>query len=99
MGSYNLMKTLNTVSLRRSVELDVKSPIKSVRPSSKSFVADNFLMPATFVVPFAHLMASPLVAQAGVTPSLKNLINSVIAGGVVLAALGAAVSAVANFDP
>ena len=44
-------------------------------------------------------MANPLVAEAAVTPSLKNLLNSVVAGGVVLGAIVAAVSAVSAFDP
>lgn len=44
-------------------------------------------------------MANPLVAEAAVTPSLKNLLNSVIAGGVVLGAIAGAVSAVSAFDP
>ena len=44
-------------------------------------------------------MAHPLVAEAAVTPSLKNLLNSVVAGGVVLGAIVAAVSAVSAFDP
>ena len=43
---------------------------------------------------------SPLSpSQAAVTPSLKNLLNSVIAGGVVLGAIVVAVSAVSGFDP
>lgn len=33
------------------------------------------------------------------TPSLKNLLNSIVAGGVVLALIATAVAAVANFDP
>lgn len=47
----------------------------------------------------AALMANPLVAEAAVTPSLKNLLNSVIAGGIVLAAIAGAVTAVSAFDP
>lgn len=45
------------------------------------------------------ILASPLVASAEVTPSLKNLLNSVVAGGVVLAAIAAAITAVSSFDP
>jgi Sec-independent protein secretion pathway component TatC len=44
----------------------------------------------------------PEVAEAaapGVSPSLKNLLLSVVAGGVVLAVLGVAVAGVATFDP
>ena len=42
---------------------------------------------------------APLASQAGMTPSLKNLLNSVLAGGVVVGAIFAAVAFVANFDP
>ena len=37
-------------------------------------------MPAALTVAAGAALSSPLAAQAGVTPSLKNLINSVIAG-------------------
>lgn len=45
------------------------------------------------------MLASPLAAQAEITPSLKNLVQSVIAGGVVLVAIIVAVTAVSGFDP
>lgn len=54
---------------------------------------------AAVVTSLGAAMANPLVAQAGVTPTLKNLVNSVIAGAVVLGAIAIAVTAVANFDP
>lgn len=38
-------------------------------------------------------------AQPGVSPSLNNLIGSIIAGGVVLGGIGVAVAGVAVFDP
>ncbi|XP_057985734.1 uncharacterized protein LOC131170545 [Hevea brasiliensis] len=47
-------------------------------------------------------MVIPEVAEAagpGVSPSLKNLLLSIVAGGVVLVALVGAVIGVANFDP
>ncbi|XP_021277670.1 uncharacterized protein LOC110411714 [Herrania umbratica] len=46
-------------------------------------------------------MVIPEVAQAadGITPSLKNFLLSIVAGGVVLAAIVGAVIGVANFDP
>lgn len=47
----------------------------------------------------AAMMANPLVAEAAVTPSLKNLLNSVVAGGVVLGLIAAAITAVSSFDP
>jgi hypothetical protein len=40
---------------------------------------------------------APTAAQASVTPSLQSLINSVIAGGIVLAVIAGAVSTVSNF--
>jgi hypothetical protein len=45
------------------------------------------------------MMAHPLVAEAAVTPSLKNLLNSVVAGGLVLGTIALAISTVSSFDP
>lgn len=56
-------------------------------------------MPAAVTTAVAAALASPLAAHAEVTPSLKNLLNSVIAGGVVVAAIVVAVTAVSGFDP
>lgn len=44
-------------------------------------------------------MMVPDVAEAAVTPSLKNFLLSILAGGVVLTVLVGAVIGVANFDP
>ena len=47
-------------------------------------------------------MVIPEVAEAagsGVSPSLKNFLLSIVAGGVVLTAIVGAVIGVANFDP
>lgn len=46
----------------------------------------------------AAALANPLVAEAAMTPSLKNTLLSVVAGGIVLAAIGAAVIGVSTFD-
>jgi hypothetical protein len=54
---------------------------------------------AGVTVGIATMMANPLVAEAAVTPSLKNLVNSVIAGGVLLGVIATAVTAVSSFDP
>jgi len=43
-------------------------------------------------------VSSPLVAEAAVTPSLKNTLLSIVAGGVVLGAIAAAVIGVSSFD-
>ncbi|KAK9825154.1 hypothetical protein WJX81_006377 [Elliptochloris bilobata] len=61
--------------------------------------ASKVELPAAVTVAMGAVLASPLAAQAGVTPSLKNLINSVVAGGVVLGVIVAAVTAVSGFDP
>jgi hypothetical protein len=53
---------------------------------------------AGVTVAVAAMMANPLVAEAAVTPSLKNLLNSVVAGGIVLGLIAGAVSAVSSFD-
>ena len=55
-------------------------------------------LPAAVTAAVGAVMANPLVAEAAVTPSLKNLINSVVAGSVVLGAIALAITAVSNFD-
>lgn len=53
---------------------------------------------AGVTVGVAAMMANPLVAEAAVTPSLKNLLSSVVAGGVVLGAIAVGITAVSTFD-
>ena len=55
-------------------------------------------LPAAVAVALAASMTHPLMAEAAVTPSLKNLLSSVLAGGTVLVAIGAGVTFVSNFD-
>ena len=43
-------------------------------------------------------LSNPLAAEAAITPSLKNTLLSVVAGGVVLGAIAAAVIGVSSFD-
>ena len=57
---------------------------------------------ATMAILTTAAMVIPDIAEAagpGVSPSLKNLLLSVLAGGVVLVAIGAAVAGVSTFDP
>ena len=57
------------------------------------------MLPAAVSTGLIAMMASPLTAEAAVSPSLKNLLFSLIAGGVVLVGIVVAVSGVASFDP
>jgi VIT1/CCC1 family predicted Fe2+/Mn2+ transporter len=47
----------------------------------------------------ASNMLMPLAAAAEVTPSLRNFIYSLVAGGAVLGGIALAITAVSNFDP
>ena len=55
-------------------------------------------MSAAVTAGTAAALANPLVAEAAMTPSLKNTLLSVVAGGIVLAAIAAAVVGVSTFD-
>lgn len=56
-------------------------------------------LPAGVTAGLVAMMAHPLYAEASVTPSLKNLLNSVVAGALVLGLILGAVTVVSNFDP
>ena len=57
-------------------------------------------LPAGVSAGLAAMVAHPMYAEAAnLSPSLKNLIGSLVAGGAVLAAIVGAVSAVSSFDP
>ena len=67
------------------------------RPSSACSQQRNqqqqqLALPAGLVAGAGAMLAHPLVAEAGVTPSLKNLLFSVVAGGFVLSAIAIAVT-------
>eukprot|EP00227_Mantoniella_beaufortii_P010977 CAMPEP_0197585532 /NCGR_PEP_ID=MMETSP1326-20131121/7803_1 /TAXON_ID=1155430 /ORGANISM="Genus nov. species nov., Strain RCC2288" /LENGTH=113 /DNA_ID=CAMNT_0043150049 /DNA_START=137 /DNA_END=478 /DNA_ORIENTATION=+ len=53
---------------------------------------------AAVTVGTAAALANPLFAEAAITPSLKNTLLSVVAGGIVLAGITAAVVGVSSFD-
>jgi len=55
-------------------------------------------MTAAVTAASAAALANPLVAEAAMTPSLKNTLLSVVAGGLVLGAIAAAVIGVSTFD-
>ncbi|KAK9835741.1 hypothetical protein WJX74_007165 [Apatococcus lobatus] len=62
--------------------------------ASRTEVASAIISTST-----AAMLASPIAAEAAVTPSLKNLLFSVTAGGVILVVIVAAITFVSNFDP
>lgn len=57
------------------------------------------VLQAAVVSSTAAFLASPLAAQAAVTPSLKNFLLSLVAGATVLAGIATAITLVSNFDP
>ncbi|KAH6806620.1 hypothetical protein C2S51_031451 [Perilla frutescens var. frutescens] len=85
------------------------NPILQVRPSRMvSKTAGKFRVRASLkekavtgltAAALAASMIVPDVAEAAVSPSLKNFLLSIVAGGVVAVAIVGAVIAVANFDP
>ncbi|KAG8367179.1 hypothetical protein BUALT_Bualt16G0045700 [Buddleja alternifolia] len=88
-------------------------PLPVRRPSSKAAVskpAGKFAVSASLKekavtgLTAAALTASMIVpdvaeAASGVSPSLKNFLLSIVAGGVVLTAILGAIIGVSNFDP
>jgi hypothetical protein len=76
-----------------------KGPVRNVSkvPMQKSLTQEKIMAGVT--VAAGTMLAHPLAAEAAVTPSLKNLLNSVVAGGFVLTAIFGAISLVAQFDP
>ncbi|KAG2494098.1 hypothetical protein HYH03_007737 [Edaphochlamys debaryana] len=53
---------------------------------------------AGLTVAAASALTHPLIAEAAVTPSLKNFLGSLVAGGVVLAGIAVAITGVSQFD-
>ncbi|XP_030551896.1 uncharacterized protein LOC115756319 [Rhodamnia argentea] len=83
-------------------------PVRSTKPIPPSKSSGKFVVRASLKekaitgLTAAALTASmvvPEVAEAAVSPSLKNFLLSIVAGGVVFGALVGAVIGVANFDP
>ncbi|KAJ8766679.1 hypothetical protein K2173_004503 [Erythroxylum novogranatense] len=80
---------LNGVS-RSNRNLQVKASLKDKFVTGLTAGA----LTASMVIPEVAEAAGP-----GVSPSLKNFLLSIVAGGVVLVAIVGAVIGVANFDP
>ncbi|KAK3436205.1 uncharacterized protein LOC108958043 [Eucalyptus grandis] len=80
----------------------VVRPSRAVGASAKFQVRASLKEKAIAGATAAALTASMLVpeaAEAAVSPSLKNFLLSIVAGGVVLGAIIGAVVGVSNFDP
>lgn len=54
---------------------------------------------AAVTVSVGAMMAHPLMAEAAITPSVKNLLLSVVSGGLVLGVIALGITAIASFDP
>ncbi|CAM6043107.1 unnamed protein product [Sphagnum compactum] len=103
-----------TLSSGKSLALASSSPSKSfaskLNVTNKSRVTMRFVFLSLKEQNIAGLTGLALLAaavvpeiaeaaQPGVSASLKNLLFSVVAGGVVLVAIGGAVAGVSTFDP
>lgn len=93
---------LRPLPVRPSKAVSAAAPTRStgklqVRASLKEKVVTGLTagaMTATMVVPQVAE-----AADSGLSPSLKNFLLSIVAGGVVLVAIVGAVIGVSNFDP
>ncbi|XP_057723170.1 uncharacterized protein LOC130938864 [Arachis stenosperma] len=82
--------------LRNSKAVAVSKP--SGRVQVRASMKEKVVTGLTAAALTASMMV-PDVAEAAVTPSLKNFLLSIAAGGVVAVAIVGAVIGVANFDP
>ena len=71
----------------------VLSHLRSAQPQKAA------VMQAAVVASTGAFLASPLAAQAAVTPSLNNFLLSLVAGATVLAVIAGGITFVSNFDP
>ncbi len=70
-------------------------PIHSVQPQQNKAAA----LQAAILCSAGAALASPLAAQAAVTPSLNNFLLSLVAGATVLAVIAGGITFVSSFDP
>merc|ERR1719198_1436665 len=78
-----------------------KAAVKAVVKTQAVCKSDNkerLVSAATVAAVVAASAVAPPEAMAEVTPSLKNLLGSVVAGGVVLGGIAVAVVGVSSFD-
>lgn len=90
LGAAPRRRTSSKLVCNRSRVVMSAAPQNDVNMAGLTSIA----LVAAAVIPEIAEAASP-----GVSPSLKNLLLSVVAGGVVLTVLGVAVAGVSTFDP
>ncbi|XP_010261944.1 PREDICTED: uncharacterized protein LOC104600599 [Nelumbo nucifera] len=83
-------KAIEATSSRANAKLQVRSSLKEKAVTGLTAAA----LTASMVIPEVAEAAGP-----GISPSLKNFLLSIVAGGVVLGVIVGAVIGVANFDP
>ncbi|KAL3155365.1 hypothetical protein ABBQ38_010927 [Trebouxia sp. C0009 RCD-2024] len=89
-------KTINGVSV---LPVQRRTVCRVSRTTMASSQQRQYQLPVAVTTGVAAALANPLVAEAGVTPSLKNLLYSVVAGGTIAVLIATAVTGVSNFDP
>lgn len=89
------------VATRKAVPAGVSRVARKmvVRASAQKESSRAVAIPAAVIVAAGAAMANPLVAEAAVTPSLRNFLYSLLAGATVLAGIAGAVTLVSGFDP
>uniref|UniRef100_A0A6U0CI81 Photosystem II PsbX n=1 Tax=Ostreococcus sp. 'lucimarinus' TaxID=242159 RepID=A0A6U0CI81_9CHLO len=82
----------------RSGAQKASAPVRAVAKQSFERESVQHKLSAATTAALITSLSNPLVAEAAITPSLKNTLLSVVAGGVVLGAIAAAVIGVSSFD-
>merc|ERR1711869_55196 len=112
MGPHaNYAKKMNATVMKSRTARIAPRQVKgvrsvAVRANRKSTVMASKMnqmekLQAALVVSAAGALSSPMIPAAeaaSVSPSLKNLLNSVVAGGAVLTVIAVALSPVSRFD-
>lgn len=96
-GEFFSPLKLNTRSIRSNVKssnhVEIITASSSINEKAMTGLTAAALTAALVIPEMAE------AAQPGISPSLKNFLLSIVAGGVVLTVIIGAVVAVANFDP
>ncbi|MEW5297788.1 MAG: hypothetical protein WDW38_006972 [Sanguina aurantia] len=72
--------------------------VKASSQQPKTQLALPAAVPAAVICALGAAMVNPLYAEASITPSLRNFLYSLLAGGTVLAGIVVAITAVSSFD-